>query len=223
MKLLKGVGAGTAMGADELGRYLSPDQRAALVAQLSGDVEARAAALVADARAAAAAILEEAEAQAEAVRARAHADGFAAGHAAGHAGAVAELAAAATLLRRAAEASEAVRTALLAGIEAQTVALALAVARKVVDAAAEHHAPLAARLVRRGMRAAGGRVLRLRVNPADAEPVTAEVLALGTEVPVLGDSTIEAGGCVIDLDGGTVDLRLGVQLDRIERAMVDAA
>lgn len=221
-RLLKGVTTGAVTGADEVSRYLSPTQRAMLVTQLSGDAEARADGLLADARGAAAAILADAEAEAEAIRAQARAEGFAAGHDAGHAAAWAAVEASTALLRQAVEGAAATRKALLEGVEEQAVALALTAARRVVGAAAEGYAGLAAEVVRRGVRAAGGRVLRVRVNPADAEPVTAELLASGTDVPVQPDTAVETGGCVLDLDGGTVDLRLDAQMESIERALMGA-
>jgi flagellar assembly protein FliH len=217
--LLKDVSAGAAIGADAIGRYLSPAQRSLLVTQLTGDAETRAAAVLTDARSAAAAILAEAEAEADGVRTRAYAEGLAAGRTAGNAQGMAELERTAATLRRAAEAAQAVYVALLEGVEQQAVELALIAARRVVGAAAESHAGLAAEIVREGIRAAGNRILRVRVHPDDTEPVTAAVFSEGQELPVAGDTSIAAGGCVIDVEGGTVDLQLGTQLAGIERAL----
>jgi flagellar assembly protein FliH len=222
-RVMKGATLGPAVGADIVSRYLTAAGREALIAELSGEAEARAAALIADARAAAAAILADAEADAATVRARAHAEGYAAGHAAGEAAARAEMEQAAAMLRQAAEAAEEIRAALLAGTEEQAIALALEAARRVVGAAADGYASLAAEVVRRGIRGVGGRVLRLRVNPRDVDVVTAEVLAGGDDVPVQADAAVEIGGCIVDVEDGTVDLRLGVQLERITRALLHAA
>lgn len=228
-RLLKGVATGAAVGPDELGRYLSPEQRHYLLARLSADAAAQAAAVVDAARAQAAAILADAEAAAEAVREQARAEGYAAGYAQGHAEgrarAEAELAQAAALVRRAAEAAEAIRLALLMEAEEQAVALALAAARRVVGAAAERHAELAAAVVREGVRSTTGRLLRVRVHPDDVEVVTATLKdaapdAAGLVVP---DGAVEAGGCIIDVEGGRVDLRLSVQLEAVERLLADPA
>jgi flagellar assembly protein FliH len=222
-RLLKGVTSGETIGVDELGRWLSPVQRAALVARLSGEVEARGVALIADSRAAAGAILAEAEAQADAVRARARAEGYAAGHAEGLAAGVeqarAETERLLATVRRVADRAAVVRAALLDGVEDQAVALAIAAARRVVGVVAETHAGLAAQIVRAGLHEAGGRVLRVRVHPDDTDSVTALVQALGNEAPVYPDAVVEVGGCVIDIEGGTIDLRLDAQLDSIERVL----
>ena len=218
-RVLKGVEAGEAVGADALGRYLAPGQRAALVLQLSRDVETRADALLAEARRTAAAILAEAEARAGQIRAQAQAEGFAAGHAAGAAGARAEMEETAAVLSTAVAGAGALRDALLEGVEQQAVELALTAARRVVGLVAETHAGLAARIVREGLRAAPGRVLRLHVHPHDVESVTAEVVAQGDDIPVQADVTVAIGGCVIDVEGSTVDLRLDTQLDTIVQAL----
>jgi flagellar assembly protein FliH len=222
-RLLKGISSGAAVGADELGRYLSPEQRRRLLARLSADAEARAADALAAARVQAAAILADAEAAAEAIREQARTDGYAAGYAQGHAEgrahAEAELARTAALLRRAAEAGEAIRLALLMEAEGQAVALAVAAARRVVGAAAEQHAALAAAVVREGLRSTTGRLLRVRVHPGDVEAVSVALQEAGITALAVADRAIEAGGCIIDVEGGCVDLRLSVQLDAVERLL----
>lgn len=221
-RLIKGVVAGGAVGVDGLGRYLSEEQRRALIEQLSEDASLRGVALIAEARAAAAAIVGEAEAQAAAIRARAYAEGYATGRENGRVEALAQLAPHAALLRRAADAAADLRGVLLDGLEEQAVAFALAAARRVVGAAAETQATLAADLVAAAIRGAASRVLRVRVHPDDAQTVTASLLARGQAVDVHTDDQIDIGGCILDLEGGAVDLRLGVQLDVIERAFAPA-
>lgn len=221
-RLLKGVGAGEAVGADELGRYLSADQRQKLITHLSGEVAERAAALIEDARAAAAAILGDAEVQADAVRRQAQNEGFAAGHiegfAAGQQAVMAELEPMAILLREAADGAELVRLTLLEGVEEQAVALAMAAARRVVGAVADTQADLAATVVRNGIRSAGARTMRVRVHPDSAESVTAALLDDGKDVAVQADASVEIGGCMLDIENGTVDLRLATQLESIARS-----
>lgn len=223
-RVLKGVEAGAAVGVDELGRYLSPGQRALLIDRLSADVEARAAAALAEARTEAAEVLADAQGTAEAIRARAYREGFAVGEAdgraRGRAEAMAEVERLTALVRGAAAAADQVRGALLAGAEAQVVELALMVARRVVGAAAAEHTGIAARLVREGIRNSGGRLLRVRVNPRDVEAVRATVLTAGDDATIVADDGVTIGGCVIDVEGGTIDLRLETQLDLIERAIL---
>jgi flagellar assembly protein FliH len=217
-RIIRGVPAGVAIGADEVGRYLSPEQRAVLVARLTDDAAARGAALIAGARVEAERILAEAMAEAQAIRAEARAEGFAAGHAEGHAAILAELEPVALLLQNAAQDTLAVRAALLDGVEQQAIGAAMAAARRVVGDLAGTRTDLAARVVREGLRAAGRRVLRIRVHPDDAERVKASLIPQDEATLVEADSAVEVGGCVIDVEGGTIDLRLGVQLQSIAGA-----
>ncbi len=217
-RLIKGMATGGVVGADELGRCLTERQQAFLVERLTEDVVTRGNALLAEARAQAAAIVARAHAEADGIRARAHGEGFAAGQAEGNAAALAELEPHAELLRRATDAAAEIRTALLEGLEEQAVGFALAAARKVIGAAAEEHAGLAAQIVRAGIRAAANRIVRVRVHPEDEPAVSVALLAQGSEIPVHADAAIELGGCIIDVEGGSVDLRIGTQLDALERA-----
>jgi flagellar assembly protein FliH len=219
MALLKGVIAGEAIGADEMGRYLAPEQRAYLLARLTDEVAGRTAAIVEEARAAAASILRDARAEAEAIRARAQEEGFAAGHSAGYAeGQAAGRAAAeplAALLTEAVTGADAARRLILEGMEEEVLALALQAAQRVVGAVADSHRDLAARIVREGLRSAPGRVLRIRVNPADAESVSTSLIADKDVLPIHPDDTVEIGGCIIHVEGGTIDLRLDTQMQSI--------
>src|SRR5579883_1803310 len=104
-RLIRGVTTGGAVGADELGRFLSERQQALLVERLTADAVARGNALLAEARAQAEAIVARAEAEAEAIRERAFAEGFAEGQAQGSAAGLAELQPHAALLRQAADAA----------------------------------------------------------------------------------------------------------------------
>lgn len=217
-RLIRGVATGGAVGADELGRCLSERQQAFLVERLTEDVVARGNALLAEARVQAGAIVARAEAEAAVIRERAFAEGFAEGHAQGHAVGLAELQPHAALLRQATDAASEIRAALLAGLEEQAIAFALAAARKVIGAAAEDHAALAAQLVRTGIRSAAQRVVRVLVHPEDEPAVSVALLAQGSDVPVHTDAKIELGGCILDLEGGMVDLQIGAQFTAIEHA-----
>lgn len=218
-RLLKGAIDGAMIGADEVGRYLTPNQRQILVAGLSRDVEERVAALLADASAAAGSIIGDAESLTEDARRDGHARGYAAGQAEGHAAAMAELTAAVDLVRAVVADAESLRTQLFADIEPQAVELALAAARRIVGSAADSHAALATEMVQRGIRSAGGRVIRIRVNPDDVGAVSAAVSTHHT-APITADSAIGVGGCVIDVEGGVMDLRLDVQLDSLAESLL---
>ena len=217
-RLIKGVTTGGAVGVGELGRCLTERQQAFLVERLTEDVVARGNALLAEARAQAAAIVARAEAEADALRERAYAEGFAAGQAQGNAAALAALQPHAALLRQATDAAAEIRAALLAGLEEQAIGFALAAARKVIGSAAEEHAALAAQIVRAGIHSAANRVVRVRVHPEDEPAVSVALLGQGSDVPVHADAAVELGGCIVDLEGGTVDLQIGTQLSAIEHA-----
>jgi flagellar assembly protein FliH len=217
--LLKGIAAGVAVGADEMSRHVPRSKREWLIEQLSAEAELRASALIAEARTVAAAILAEAESTAASVRAQAHAEGFATGQEAGFAEGLTALDGVAAVVRRAAEEAEAIRAVLLDGAEEQVLELAMLAARQVAGAAAEQHTELAASIVRDGLRATGTRVLRIRVHPEDAGAVTEVVRADDPSITIAPDTAIEAGGCIIDTAGGTVDLRLSTRMARVEQAI----
>ena len=61
-------------------------------------------------------------------------------------------------------------------------------------------------------------MLRIRVHPDDAEGVKASLIPQQEAALVEADTAVEVGGCIIDVEGGTIDLRLGVQLASIARA-----
>ena len=218
-RLVRDVGVGEAIGADGLGRYLSPDQRALLVGLLSDDVQAQADDMVARARERAAALIADAEARVDAIRTQAYAEGFVQGQAEGQAEALAAMQPYVDLVETACAEGQLLRGALLDGAEQQTVALALAVARRVVGAAADQFAGLAAEIVRGALRSAGTKVLRIQAHPDDTTAIEAALLDLGRDVPVQGNAAVAVGGCIIDVENGRVDLRLDVQLASIERAL----
>jgi flagellar biosynthesis/type III secretory pathway protein FliH len=168
-------------------------------------------------------IIEAAEAEARAIVRAAHASRKAiaaearlAGRAEGHADAAA-------LLARAAHA----RDRLLAGAEREVVAIALAVARKVIgralgeDAVAE----LAARALEE---ARERREVLLRVNPADGpavrghEPRLAAILLHGP-LELREDPAVPPGAAIVETEAGRVDASLDTQLDLLARALAEAS
>jgi len=218
-RLVRDVGVGEAVGADGLGRYLSSEQQALLIGLLSDDVQAQADGIVARAQREAAALIAAAEASVETIKAAAFDEGFARGQSEGYDAALAAMQPYADLVQAASEEGQALRAALLDGVEQQTVALALAVARRVVGTVADEHAGLAAEIVRGALRSAGARVLRVQANSADLSAIEAALHDAGRDLPVQSNAAVPVGGCIIDVEHGQIDLRLDVQLASIERAL----
>jgi flagellar assembly protein FliH len=218
-RMLRGVETGEAIGTDEMGRYLSPDLRERLLAQLRAEVEVRTQIVLAEARSIAAAIVAEAEQEAVAIRARAAAEGHAEGYATGHAAGIAAVEPVARLLRDAADSGAAIRAALLDGVEQHALEVVRTALRRMVGMAAEGMSGVAASVVREGLRMGGPRAVRVRVHPDDVAAVTVAVQAEGQDVPVFTDDAVSLGGCIIDVEGGTIDLRLDGQLERTLAAL----
>jgi flagellar assembly protein FliH len=109
-------------------------------------------------------------------------------------------------------------------VEAEAVKLALAIARKVLHREAQMDPMLLRAVVRLAMdRLEETSKVTLRVPSAEAaawEKVFTEMPA--RERPsVLADSRLEAGGCVIESQMGTIELSVDTQLEEIERGFFD--
>src|SRR5437762_13548000 len=102
-KLIRGATFGRPVGADNVGRYLSDEQRSFFVAELAHEAAAFGARLVTEAHAEAALLVEAAEREAGAVRERARQEGIELGRTEGRATVLHELEPAAAVLRRAAD------------------------------------------------------------------------------------------------------------------------
>ena len=78
-----------------------------------------------------------------------------------------------------------------------------------------------ARICADALRAASGQeVLAIRVNPGVVDSVRAALH--GAEEYVRPDQGIAIGGCIIDLENGTIDATLDARLTLIEAALADA-
>ncbi|MFW5876886.1 MAG: type III secretion system stator protein SctL [Myxococcota bacterium] len=169
------------------------------------DARQRAEHILAEARSEADRIVSEARAEADRIRREATEAGLREGQAR-----------AATLVTRASE----IRDRMLTDAEGQVTKLALAVARRLVGAAAASDPSLVRGLVEQALaRTRRARTLELRVHPDDAPQVRELVDGRPREISVEADASIERGGCVLHTDVGDVDARLEVQLAAIERAL----
>ncbi len=223
-RLMRGVAYGSAVGADEVARYVNGRDRALLVEHLAADAATYAEELVAVAREQAAAIVEAAHGEGDALRAAARTEGFARGETEGRTVGLNNVEPVAAMLRTAAAAAAEIRAAYLDAVEEQVVELALAIAERIIGEAAAAHAELAASLAGEALRATRHHVLQIRVHPADAEQVAIRLRTAtehgGEALRVQPDGAVQAGGCVIDVVGGTIDLQLGSQLGAMKSALI---
>jgi flagellar biosynthesis/type III secretory pathway protein FliH len=156
-------------------------------------------------------------AAAEASRARLVAEAAEEGHREGLARAAATLAAAGRERDRC-----------LAAAEREVVALALAVARKVLGRELAYGAAVADLAARALEEARARREVLLRVNPADAAAVReAEgrlaAILLRAPLAVREDPAVPPGGAVVETEAGCVDASVDTQLALLARALDEAS
>jgi flagellar assembly protein FliH len=110
-----------------------------------------------------------------------------------------------------------------AGIEAEVVKLALAIAARVLHREVKLDPLLLAGAVRVALeKLAEGSTVVVRV-PADEVDRWREILAEGQghSLELMGDESLHAGECVIDTSVGRVELGVNAQLEEIERGFFD--
>jgi len=158
----------------------------------------------------------------EAGRAEGERAGYERGLAEGLEQAEAGLASAAQAVARAAEALAAERGAALRNARELALAVALAVAKRIVRCEIARGAEVAARAIEAALaEAADATVVRLRVNPGEKSKLE-EYLA-GRDLPELvADPTIGPGGCVVETDCGSLDATVEAQWALAEAALREA-
>ena len=108
-----------------------------------------------------------------------------------------------------------------AGVEAEVVKLALAIAARVLHREAKLDPLLLTAAVRVALeKVADGSTAVLRVPAAEAE-LWRGVLATESSVQVVGDERLCASECVLDTSVGKVELGVSAQLIEIERGFFD--
>jgi len=110
-------------------------------------------------------------------------------------------------------------------VEAEVVALAVAIARKILHREAQVDPLLLAGVVRVGLdHIAGGTHVRLRVPPGQV-PAWRQFFSQQSDLrslpELIGDGTLEAGRCLLETELGTADLTLESQLKEIEQGFFD--
>jgi flagellar biosynthesis/type III secretory pathway protein FliH len=184
-----------------------------LVAKVTLDARAEAAALLAEARREATALV----AGAASAREEARRQGFEEGRAQ----AVAETAAALAAVR--AEASRALEAAIPVAVP-----LASKMAERIVGRAVALDPEVMAEIAAAALAACrpGGALVRFRLHPDDLAAVAGRREALARRVPAsatldfVADESVGRHGCVIETPRGRVDARLETQLAALERALV---
>jgi len=158
----------------------------------------------------------------EAGRAEGERAGYERGLAEGLEQAEAGLASAAQAVARAAEALVAERGAALRNATDLALAVALAVAKRIVRCEIARGPEVAARAIEAALaEAADATVVRLRVNPGEKGKLE-EHLA-GRDLPELvADPAISPGGCVVETDCGSLDATVEAQWALAEAALREA-
>lgn len=110
-------------------------------------------------------------------------------------------------------------------VEAEVVALALAITRKILHREAQVDPLLLAGVVRVGLdKVATGTHIRLKVHPAQIQ-AWREFFSQQSDLPSLpelvGDVTLGAGRCILETELGSTDLTLEAQLKEIEQGFFD--
>jgi flagellar assembly protein FliH len=201
------------------------DEIARQAHELVNTAEKRARALLDDAHVRAQAIISDAASRAdalvEATMAKAHADGYAEGTAA----ADNEMSAMTETMRNLVEMARVERHKLMEDAEPELVRLAIGIAERVLHqqialdrgVVVEMAKVAIARLVERES-------VTVRVNPGDLERMREhrdEFLSSGDikNFRVIEDQRVDRGGVVVETDGGTIDARIGTQLNEAKRVL----
>jgi len=174
-----------------------------------------------------AAIVAKAHGEADAVRHRAEEEGREAAYRNVEAIVEKQLTAVLPALRDAVAEIRNAKQAWLARWEAGAVAVATAIAQRLIRRELEHHPEITLDLVREALElAAGSALVCIRLNPGDHKALGGQVRKLVGEMSSLGsleiksDADITPGGCRVDTRFGTIDQQFDSQLKRIEEELL---
>lgn len=194
----------------------------ATVAEVLKAAQERAMTIIAEAEQQAAALLAQANTNVSASRQAAYQDGFNAGYEEGLARAEAEVASRLDLVRSATADGMAIRDQVAAQalpILAESVALAT---RRIVGEWYDANPASTVEICREALRAASGQeIISLRINPGVSDHVTASLGSAGKYV--LPDDSVAIGGCILDLQSGTLDATLDTRISLLEAGLAHAA
>ncbi len=196
-------------------------------AQLAGSRQ-EAAALVEGARGQAADIVEKAQKEAETIleeaRERGYREGLAqgreAGHREGHEAGIKETSGLATQARTVLETALAEREQLIRGASQDILKLVVKIAEKIIRGQLRLDPTIIQRTVEDAVKLVNDKArVVIRVNPSELETARSgevkirQFLEGSTQLEIVGDETIEPGGCMIETNSGSVDARIATQLE----------
>jgi flagellar assembly protein FliH len=184
-------------------------------------------------------IIREAEDEAERIKESAREDGHSSGRAGGYeegyaagrqealAQCQAEWSHRLECISRLCEEITGFRSALIERYRSEIVDLVIEVARAVICSEVDRDDRAVLSVIETCLRKASSpSTLKIKTNVADLAAVTEAKRELAARFPavqtieVIDDPGVERGGCLIEMDNGFLDARIGHQLDRIRDAMV---
>ncbi len=164
-------------------------------------------------------ILNEARQQADEIRQAGFEEGFRQGFEEGRKEGLSRVSTIFHLVESMARARETLATE-LAG---ELAKIALMAAEKVIEQQIEEKPEVIVELVKRLAKEIAERdCLRIVLNPADLEIIQTADIEFPKGCDLVADPSIEAGGCLVELEGETIDARLKTRIRQLWRA-VDSA
>jgi len=166
----------------------------------------------------------DAEAERERIEREAHQRGFAEGKALGKEQAAAELAPVLDRLGRSLVSLSSLRGRIRKDAEKELLALAIAVARRVVHRELTLDPESMGGLIKVALEKLQAReACRVRVNPAQEEAVRASLDRFSTahKIEVVTDTSLQSGDLLFETAHGTLDASIEAQLREIERGFAD--
>lgn len=182
----------------------------------------------AEAEAAAKMRVGEAEAKSEEIRKTAEAEGREEGHEAGYTAGRAEVDRLIARTQLILERLQDKRADVFAEAEQQIISLVLLIARKVVKAISENQRDVVIENIKEALAKVKTRgKVAIKVNLADLELSSAHLdeftkaMEGNGAIQILEDSSVDAGGCIIETDFGEIDARIAGQLSELETKILD--
>jgi flagellar assembly protein FliH len=108
----------------------------------------------------------------------------------------------------------------IAGMEADLIAAAFALAETIIGRELATASEPGGDALRRALAfAPPGRAALVRLNPADAATLPSTLTADGRDLVLIADATLALGEAVVECDATTVEARIGAALDRAREVL----